>query len=446
MKIVLSTAIAGLVVGTLALTGAAMGQEKKAGGDAAPAAPPELPFPYELPRAVFKAGGQQAYLRAVLDLQAREKETQADPDLRQAYLDSLPWYLVMVGEHHRAWEMEDEFQDAVKIPRPQRGESAGLEDFKPAPAVETLLKAAADRRVVMFNEEHRSSVQRAFMNEMLAGLEAAGFTHLALEAIGSKDGGINERGYPVFSTGPYTRDPVFGDLLRRARLLGLTIVPYEGELKFDPAEDSVTRENKREAAAAGRLEKLLKENPAARVIVYAGRAHISEADHGEWIPMAARLKKATGIDPLTVNLEDMVEHADRAREENAYRLAKEGGQIGERPVVFVKEDGGFWSGQKGYDTFVFFPRARWESGRPSYLFMGGLRKVVNPEIDTAKVRGTALLQARVPGESADAVPIDQVLVSEDRPAPPLVLREGKYEVVLIDREGAELAHKAVEVK
>lgn len=97
------------------------------------------------------------------------------------------------------------------------------------------------------------------------------------------------RGYPVLSTGFYTRDPAFGDLVRRALKLGYRIVPYEPsyEQLRPKTEDRSPADlvNRRERLQANNIHKrVFSKDPAAKVLVIGARGHIAESA----APCAAR--------------------------------------------------------------------------------------------------------------------------------------------------------------
>ncbi|MEE8094350.1 MAG: hypothetical protein V3T47_08940, partial [Gammaproteobacteria bacterium] len=216
-------------------------------------APPQRPWPLAIATKAFEGDRQAGYLSSVLDLLEREQEARDDPNLTNLYLDVLATRLAQVGEHARATAAGDEAYGAVGA-KPNRPEGPDpLLGFEPRPAVDAIVEAAAGRRLVMVNEEHRSSMQRAFTNRLLAPLRVQGFDYLALEGVGEDAAALNRRGYPVLSSGTYTRDPAFGDLIRRAIELGYTIVAYEAtgdQMESDGGENHIDRVNRRERAQA----------------------------------------------------------------------------------------------------------------------------------------------------------------------------------------------------
>ena len=260
--------------------------------------------PYRLAHEASQGPGGN--LAAVVRLEAAEQEF---ADQRDMWLDVLATQLIFVGDHRKAAEF-----NAMAYAQ-NRGKSGGsdgkeLEGYTPQPAIDTILKLAEGRRVLMLNEEHRSSRERAFANELLEPLRKAGFTHLSLETIGGDLDALNERKYPLIGNGVYTQDPILGDLVRRAAEMGMGIVAYEADMRQAPqGQDSMGMAvtNWRERQQAENLAAFLEENPEARLIVWSGRHHMSEREEegaaGEsWTPMGGIFREITGIDPLTVDL------------------------------------------------------------------------------------------------------------------------------------------------
>ncbi len=398
------------------------------------------PWPSAVAAKAFKEKGQAGYLAAVLDLIERENEAMASDRLRDHYRDVLATRLAFVGEHSRATQLGDEAYGMRGV-HPDMPKGDPLAEYSPVPAVDAIVKAAGDRRLVMVNEEHRSSEQRAFTNRLLAPLRKLGFRHLAIETVHEDPAALNARGYPVLTTGFYSRDPAFGDLIRRALQLGYTIVSYEGsaeETRRRPEDRSPgDAMNRRERIQARNIhERTFAGDPRARVLVVAGRDHIAERAGDVWTPMGGVLKELSGIDPLTIDLYEMVEHSDAKYEHWAFKAASDRGWTRDGPVLLVDKQGAFWSAKPGViDAYVLHPRTAYVGGRPQWMEMGGLRKrltVAVPEFEEPM-----LLQAHLTDESDNAVPVDQVVLWPGKPTPSLLLRPGAYTLRVIDREGKE---------
>src|SRR5690606_34637476 len=92
-------------------------------------------------------------------------------------------------------------------------------------AVDEIDSIAHKHQVILFNESHIDPRGRLFLTNLLPTLKAAGFTYLFLEGLREDD--INERGFPLQTSGFYTCEPMFGNLLRKAIQLGFKLIPYD---------------------------------------------------------------------------------------------------------------------------------------------------------------------------------------------------------------------------
>ncbi len=354
----------------------------------------------------------------------RTREAALGPRGRQVVAADMVLVAPVVGRYADALL----YDDVGSEPRPDApGVLRALDGYTPADALETVARAAAGRQVVMVNEAHPVPQHRAFTLQLLARLRREGFTWFAAETLFDEDTALERRGYPVAASGAYTTEPVYGDLVRTALRLGYHVVPYDSP----PGVDLDPRER---LQAANLAERILKLDPHARIVVHAGYGHIAKAVRpGSLIPMAIRFRELTGIDPYTVDQAHMTERSRPEVEEPLYRAVAARGDL-THPTVFVNAEGRPWSANPAqYDAVVFSPRSVYEQGRPTWLRMGGLR---SPHTLPPDVCGTArgcLVRARYEAESADAVPVDQVIVAAGTPAPVLMLPEGRFRVTV---EGA----------
>src|SRR5262249_6994994 len=135
-------------------------------------------------------------------------------------------------------------------------------------------------------------------------------------------------------------------------------------------------------------DRILRDDPKAKLVVHAGYAHISKkiqswkvGDKTSEIKlMATRFRELTGIDPLSIDQTSMTEHRTPELEHPAYRWAIEHRLLQTRPIIFKsKTDGSAHVPQSfrgTYDVVVYQPRSRYEDGRPDWLLRAGRRQYV----------------------------------------------------------------------
>src|SRR5262249_12383867 len=135
------------------------------------------------------------------------------------------------------------------------------------PALAAIPLLAKDRQAIFFNEAHNAAITRTLTVALLEKLRAEGFTHFAAETLYETDADLAQRGYPNESSGFYTQEPVYGEMVRTALKLGYTVVAYEAV--SDASGDAREREQ-----AKNLVERVFKKDPKARLVVNAGYAHI----------------------------------------------------------------------------------------------------------------------------------------------------------------------------
>lgn len=405
----------------------------------APVSKPTPPSPWPLLEtlSIFKEGRPEAPLEALEHLRGSRERALGDATFGGMYFEVLATVRSFVGDYPGALEAEREYfarsEHRVKTP-------ADLAGYHAEPAVAAIGAASEGRRVVMLNEEHRVSLQRAFLAEVIPELRRRGFTHLAMETLSEEGAAVEARGYAVAGSGMYLKDPCLAEAVRLAIGLGMHIVKYEADPK-----DIGPQSGDRDRLAAMNLARVLREDPAARVVVYAGRYHIARRGDATWTPLAARLHESAGVDPLCVDLIAMRECHRPEDEYPAYRSAVEAKLVTDAPVVLVDGSGRRFSHwPEEIDLSVFFPRTIDHDGRPGWLARGQWRWV--PIADRlARSEETLLVRADRPGEDATAVPADQFIVLQGRAAPGVLLPPGRFRVRALTVAGRTISEFDIDV-
>jgi len=304
-----------------------------------------------------------------------------------------------------------------------RGWASKIVAAMPRDAITEIVRRARTTSIVILNEAHGSPRDRAFGLAVARALRPLGYTVLAVEAIrtypvaGSSLFGVEQLkadGFARMTTGVYTRDPVFAGFLRQALTLGYEPIAYDATAEQMTSGGSIA--GREQAQADNLIAAIFAKRPTAKVFIYVGVSHVAEAPLGgtEW--MAARLKRKTGIDPLTIDQATLTDISARS----AYDLAA--ARVGDRPAIFFAGRKpmvlGLYAG--AVDLQVVHPRRSYRVGRPAWLAALGGRPVPIPK-DLVPATGRRLIQTFAATAPADAVPLDQVLVEGDGAMPMLMV-------------------------
>ena len=306
-----------------------------------------------------------------------------------------------------------------------------LSPAKPHDAIEEIVARARKTNIVILNEAHNSPRDRAFALRVARALRPLGYKTLAAETLGhtvretglSATDGLKRDGFVRFNTGGYTKDPVFARFLREALALGYEPVGYEQTNAQKRPTDGIPE--REQAQAENLMRQIFSARPKEKVLIYVGHAHVAESPlssstgkETEW--MAARLKRMTGVDPLTI---DQTSVTDTRGAREVYDAAAS--RVGKSPAVFYEGANPLVLGMyaDSVDLQVIHPRRSYRSGRPSWLVeLGGKRMPIPRRLLPAK--GRRLIQAFAANAPGDAVPLDQVLVTAGAPAPSLFVPAG----------------------
>lgn len=282
-----------------------------------------------------------------------------------------------------------------------------------------LVEAARNTNIVIVSEHHARPDHRLFVGELAEALSAEGYNYYAAETFTPETPG-NETDVTLFSDGYYTRDPVFAAVLEDIRALGYTLIAYEQTEAQGIGEGGTMEEQikaREQAQSDNLMSHLLAENPDAKVLIHVGHAHVYEfSKEGAPAWMAERLKEASGIDPLTINVADCTSPTDE-------------------PVLT-----GYAQWPKGNgislnsDVYVGLTPPVIEDGRPLYRDEAGYRRVDVPQ-DLLPAETPVLIEARREGASDREIPLDRLYLRPGETGIPLLLQPGTYDVRSFDREG-----------
>ena len=329
---------------------------------------------------------------------------------------------------------------------------AKLETATRLNALEAIVTAARDRQIVILNEAHHVPQHRAFGLQVAQRLRDMGFQYLAMETLSPfSEKTLVTRGFPVRLSGYYSQEPVFGEFIRHSLKLGYRPIAYEAILPPDNKLDQTDQVNHRESQQCKNLmNKIFQQDPQAKVLIYVGYSHATEdtqtlPDGREYAWMAARLKKATGLDPLTIDQTIQMEHGTLENSTNCWQLAQSKKWLDE-PTVFQNADRNFLvAGQYAgkVDLQVFHPATKLVQGRADWLLTLPERQSIEIPAEIAATKSRVLLQAFLAHEPAEAIPVDQIILDPKLPNPALVLPSGEIRLVVQDETGHVVMERSI---
>ncbi len=393
------------------------------------------------------------YLMPLLILRPLRASYTASPKWRSYYFQVLSWDESFIGNYAAAMADDDSTgPPAAADLKATTDAKVKLKAYTAVDARQAILELAAPRQAVFINESHYMPMNRAFTLSLLRGLYAKGFRYFAAEALDEKDTDLQKRGYPTISSGTYTSEPVFGDLVRTAIKIGYKIIPYDhfGPKSNNPIADA----NERERGEAQNLyDRIFRRDPKAKVLVHAGYGHIAKATtvlnltpgsitsqtaSGTLTLMALWFERISKIVPLSIDQTNMTESSIPQNEYPLYQAAIADNLLQDKPVVLKDKAGHYlasMTNSNAYDLYVFHPRDVYEFGRPTWLSENGQRQAYILPSDLGIPANTpALVQAFYASEDATvAVPIDQIEVKPGlNPLPALMLPAGRFRVRVVD--------------
>ncbi len=364
-------------------------------------------------------------------------EVQDDSELREISAQMLATSYSFLGRPSdalRSFPMRGGSLDPAGLPARAR--------FRAVPASGWVAGEATGYRIVMVNEAHHVPQTRLLTLSLLPELRAAGYTHFAVETLSeAAQGGP---GHPNTATGVYTREPIFAEIIREALRLGYVLVAYEPEHTGEQ-----TQQQRETGQAQNIMERVLARDPAARVLVHAGYAHIGESAQGlpdDARPMAMELARLTGLPILSVDQTSTMPYVlDQAGTAHGWLSAEF--DVAVPSVLIDPATQSAWSHKPGlYDVTVVLPKSLPEQTRPAWLALGGRRQPLAIDASACLSRLPCLVEARYRDEPDEAIPADQFVLLEPQDAgAPLYLAHGAYRLRLIGNDGAILREDGLDV-
>ncbi len=275
-------------------------------------------------------------------------------------------------------------------------------------AIDYLATVADTAQVLMINERHHAASDRLLTHRLLGVLREKGFQYFAAETFDYGDSTLNERKFPIEDTGGYISEPVFAGVVREALRLGYTLVPYEASFGQGEDETESTPQQRRDRAQAKNLyDNIFRDNPDAKVLVHAGFNHILEEATESWYPMALYFREISGINPVTIDQENLSERSTIGHEHPVYRAVVAAEFWTGQPLVLTESSGQLYPAiDIAVDIQVVTPRTTYTDGRPNWMSLNGHRVPVVFEFPECRNQ-RCFVEAKVLSEPAEAIALDR---------------------------------------
>lgn len=267
-----------------------------------------------------------------------------------------------------------------------------------APLLVTRARATS---VVLINEAHNQPAHRAYCRQLLRQLAPLGYTFFAVEALNPTETAINERKFPLSSSGFYTCEPNMGKLLRAACESGFHVFSHEAQNKeFSNWKKGI---NYRDSMQAVNILAVLHKNPKAKIVALVGYDHVIEKERGGVKRLATYLRELGHFDPFTID------------QTQAYRPAQ--GRPATKPMALVSCDGRLATigeRQGCVDMQIIHPAVTLVQGRPAWLAAIAADELVTAPIPSRYTGRSCLAQLYDQLEyqkySDKAIPLDQYII------------------------------------
>lgn len=374
----------------------------------------------------LRPGGNLHYLYPLYQLFKQENKFRSL--FVNEYSNQLSEAISFTEDYHSALEAEEQGYDAVDEESEKKIQKtvAGLKDILHVDARKYISFIAKDFKVIMLNEAHAKALHRAFAISLLDELYRKGFHYLALEMLNNNwNRSVNTL---TTRSGFYSAEPVAGEMIRRALEIGFTVVPYEDTA----ALSGVHNASERDSIQAENIYDIIKKDPAAKIFVFASYGHIAEkSSDSDFMPMAMRFKKISGINPLTIDQTDMSEGSNFGYGNALYKAYTQKFFLTKPVVALIDNAPVSITNNDVYDISIIHPPTVYRDGRADWLSLYGLRKPVyiNPN-----VKDVFLVQAYYQREAdqfgpGQIVPADQSYIPTTKGNYLLYLRKGRYIII-----------------
>lgn len=345
------------------------------------------------------------------------KKNQENPIAYDIIAQHLTTIYSFASEYEKVLEM-DNVDEKIR----ERQYSKPL-NYTVIPALDAIIERAKKHQIVMINEAHHIAQHRVLTYNLLEALWEQGFRYFAVETLGASILPEEKIGFISQKDGYYTKEPIYANLLLKAKKIGFHLISYDSSGHLEE------RENK---AANNLNNAIFKKDKNAKVLIHVGYAHINEQ---KWL--AGKLKQLLGLDPLTVDQTSFMERKHTRYEHDIY-LDVIRGSHSSAPLVLLQENKTIYSSNKdNWDMTVFWPRTTYKYNRPIWASLDRQHTLIKPSVCNNTF--PCMIEAFRFGLE-DEVPEDRIILSDKNDEKALFTTEETKYLRVTNQKGS-FSHK-----
>lgn len=271
---------------------------------------------------------------------------------------------------------------------------------------------------LLVNEGHFRNYHRIFLRDHFQKLYQLGFRNLFVEGVVDFDTNLNERKYPLINTLTYP-EPIYGELIREALLLGFKVYGYDVFEETPQIEDPIESWNFRENL---QHKNILKNYDGNKTIIYGGYSHtITNNNSSKHQFLGALLKKDYKV--LSIDQTIFVEESTKEIEKDFYTK----NASSDKPIFFKNDN------SSSYDYTLIYPRTQIKDKKPNWLINNKKKGSINWK--SIKTQESILVQVFKTNEFEQnkelAIPIYQFVEKYNGSYIPYYFNIKKHETLVI---------------
>ncbi|MBS1625623.1 MAG: hypothetical protein JST83_16470 [Bacteroidetes bacterium] len=394
-------------------------------------------------------------------------------------LHEVSQYLSMIGAQRKALLAEDTDSryHGLKLRDLEVFDYDSAQPLVTSEILPTLRPALMRTHALVINEAHNIPTSRANLIPLIGDLRKMGYKDIFMETLAWHDTLREKYGYPDMHTGYYSREVMYGALLRRLMADSIRLHAYEeGIYAIDTARRDSTLTfisadypdwipvaadsfmlkawsdaliGKREVTQALLIYQQLMHEQIDRYIIFCGYGHGQRSEQ-PW--MGAILRHLTGDTMVVVDQTLLREHSSAAYDYDIYRryapadhamlLSHADG----RPLRIRRSAPDTGTIQL-YDYYIITPRAELQYSRATWRTLGGMRRYypISRILDRNILPASYMVLAYYMNEYSRlgdcAIPADILQVNDKKKDPALVLDPGRKYYIRATLNGRELMSK-----